>query len=801
MPSITSPALLGDLWRRYPGAVLGGLLLLIGALIYLPFLGSYPLWDPWEPHYTQVAWEMGQRDTWLNPFYRGRDNWWSKPIMLLWLLRISLALFWDHLGDFANHEFAARLPFALSAMAGGVIHFHWVSKMFGRRVGFIAGLILITTPQYLLMGRQVMIDVPHVVLYSASIGYLAVGLFTSSGRRPWPFICFWILQALAVLAKGFVAPVLAALILVGYGASTFRRPADVGGNTIGTIVRAFGGHAWRLLRRVKAGWGLILFFAVGAPWFLYMTAKHGAPYWNEWIFYHHLGRAAGTIDKPTNTFDYYIRHIFIGLLPWAGFLVAALFRFMPSVSALTAAGRRHLFLFMSVLMPFLFFSLSGTKFSHYIFPLLPFLGLIVALVLDELLPAAAPALAPAAVVEADKNGSSGEGLSGDSTDKGQPAATEQQPEPVSDARKPAHRPKHGRAATPIFIAVTLVTFAIVAHDTVLDFRHFLRLFLYYHSRHTPTSFFPFVALQVIYFPIGLLVAVSLFSGRFRRWQLTGVGVMAVCLSCYLSWRTMPAMQATYSFKPFLAAYQGMATGAEPIAQYNDWQQPVRSVIFLFQNRCKHIKSDRQVKDFLRRPGRKFILVDRSRLTSLRRIAREVEKKLYIVFDGHPYGRMVSDVPDPANLKRMQGNILTAAPANIQRNGANFEDKIEFIGYQLDSQTVKPGGTVTVTYYFKALALMDHDWQLFVHGDSGRGASARLHLDHYPMDGLYHTTEWQAGEIVRDTFKVEVPKNYKYDSLTLWTGFYRGERRMKLNNNIPSDSNGRVRGPLIRIDRS
>ncbi len=76
-------------------------LVAIGAVIYLPRLGSYPLWDPWEPHYLQVAWEMWERHTWLNPFYRGEDNWWSKPILLLWMLRVGM-WFWDPVNNWAQ---------------------------------------------------------------------------------------------------------------------------------------------------------------------------------------------------------------------------------------------------------------------------------------------------------------------------------------------------------------------------------------------------------------------------------------------------------------------------------------------------------------------------------------------------------------------------------------------------------------------------------------------------------------------------------------------------------------------------
>ena len=34
------------------------LVILVGLLLYLPFAGSYGLWDPWETHYAEVARQM-----------------------------------------------------------------------------------------------------------------------------------------------------------------------------------------------------------------------------------------------------------------------------------------------------------------------------------------------------------------------------------------------------------------------------------------------------------------------------------------------------------------------------------------------------------------------------------------------------------------------------------------------------------------------------------------------------------------------------------------------------------------------
>ena len=49
------------------------LLVFVGTfLFYLPFLGSYGLFDPWETHYSEVARSMIQQDDYISTFWQ--DN-------------------------------------------------------------------------------------------------------------------------------------------------------------------------------------------------------------------------------------------------------------------------------------------------------------------------------------------------------------------------------------------------------------------------------------------------------------------------------------------------------------------------------------------------------------------------------------------------------------------------------------------------------------------------------------------------------------------------------------------------------
>src|SRR5690606_22741224 len=87
----------------------------------------------------------------------------------------------------------------------------------------------------------------------------------------------------------------------------------------------------------------------------------------------------GTIDKPGGTFDYYVRQLSFATFPWSAFLLGAVWQLASRASPLRSiADRRNLFIILTALLPYLFFTLSGTKFAHYIFPVVPFVCVMLA---------------------------------------------------------------------------------------------------------------------------------------------------------------------------------------------------------------------------------------------------------------------------------------------------------------------------------------------------------------------------------------------------------------------------------------
>ena len=69
--------------------------IVFGLLLYLPFAGTYGLWDPWETHYSEVARQMTKRGDFISLWWPGSprdvDVFWSKPVLSFWLMSTELS--------------------------------------------------------------------------------------------------------------------------------------------------------------------------------------------------------------------------------------------------------------------------------------------------------------------------------------------------------------------------------------------------------------------------------------------------------------------------------------------------------------------------------------------------------------------------------------------------------------------------------------------------------------------------------------------------------------------------------------
>jgi 4-amino-4-deoxy-L-arabinose transferase-like glycosyltransferase len=179
----------------------------LGLLLYLPYAGTYGLWDPWETHYSEVARQMTRRGDFISLWWPGSPRdlevFWSKPVLSFWLMSIGMHLTGvglaggppEEMALGSRAEWAVRTPFCLMGVLGIVAVYLLVARFVNRRAGILGAVILATAPMYSLVARQAMTDMAFVGPMTMALALGAFALFDDDdvvlprrgrGRFTWP---------------------------------------------------------------------------------------------------------------------------------------------------------------------------------------------------------------------------------------------------------------------------------------------------------------------------------------------------------------------------------------------------------------------------------------------------------------------------------------------------------------------------------------------------------------------------------------------------------------------------------------
>jgi 4-amino-4-deoxy-L-arabinose transferase-like glycosyltransferase len=166
---------------------------------------------------------------------------------------------------------------------------------------------------------------------------------------------FYLFMAFGMLAKGPVAPVLAAVIIVLFAAVQ---------------------HDWTLVRRTLWWPGILLFLAVALPWYIAVQIRN-PQFFREFILQHNLERFATNRYHHRKPFWYYLPVTLVAVLPWSAFFIAGFIRAIRSWKD-KAGDKLPLFLALSIVVVVFFFSASVSKLPGYILPAVPACTLLAA---------------------------------------------------------------------------------------------------------------------------------------------------------------------------------------------------------------------------------------------------------------------------------------------------------------------------------------------------------------------------------------------------------------------------------------
>lgn len=315
-----------------------------------------------EPRYAQIAHEMlGRFDSahsikdrlsaCVTPYLYGHP-WLEKPALYYWR---AMFLF----QDFGVHDWSARLPSTTFAFIMiGLIYLH----MRRFRPGGHLDAALITVASVAIMGFSRGASTDMQMAAPLAIGLLGWYAWYETGSKFWLYDIYFF-TGLATLAKGPVAPFLAALIIAAF---------------------AFLRREWSIIR--KSFWwpGVVLYFAMVLPWFI--AVQHQNPtFFREFFLEHNLERFATDRYEHSQPFWYYLAVVILGMMPWTVIAIRALvdgvltsvaeWRLRRSRNALQGVNRPGdafpEFLVLWALIPIIFFSFSRSKLPGYILPSIP----------------------------------------------------------------------------------------------------------------------------------------------------------------------------------------------------------------------------------------------------------------------------------------------------------------------------------------------------------------------------------------------------------------------------------------------
>lgn len=329
-------------------------LLLIIGVFFACFLGSRSFTIPDEGRYAEIPHEMLVSGDYVTP-HINYIKYFEKPPFFYWLQAASLKVF-------GLNEWAARIPNALMALLGCLMTYVAGRKLYDRRTGWLASLILATGLLYYGMARFITLDMTVSVFLTGSLfSFLLAQKSLDShlrgdGRNTKTFILLmYIFSALATLTKGMIGFIFPGMII---------------------FVWLFLFNDWRNLKYYLSLSGILLWLLIVLPWHILVQLRN-PEFFHFYIIEQHFARYFTTYANRDQAFWVLPSFIILGFLPWTAFLLQALKSHWPKSWKQRFAAKEAIFLMLWAGLIYLFFQFSHSQLPPYVLPIFPPLAILV----------------------------------------------------------------------------------------------------------------------------------------------------------------------------------------------------------------------------------------------------------------------------------------------------------------------------------------------------------------------------------------------------------------------------------------
>jgi len=309
---------------------------------FLP-VGNRGLWDPDEPRYLQVAWEMAHAKQYLIPIFNGA-LYSHKPPLFFWLTILVSKL--------SSFETASRYVSVLMSLGTVCLTYLMGKRYSDKKTGFLAALILMTCGLYLWLTGTGNIDA--TLTFFTTLSFYGFLRYEENKKGYW--ICLvYISCGFGVLAKG----------------------------PVGLLIPWLTFLVWTLYNRYKKNekvrsfhlvWGPVLVLGIAALWVVPACLVGGKEYTELILIKQNVGRTVDSFAHQSPFYYYFIN--FPGIFaPWSVVFIGALFGLRKK---LKESGRLFRFTGVWFVTVFVFFTLLSGKRGLYLLPAYPAFGLFMA---------------------------------------------------------------------------------------------------------------------------------------------------------------------------------------------------------------------------------------------------------------------------------------------------------------------------------------------------------------------------------------------------------------------------------------
>ena len=330
----------------------------VGALLYLLNLGGYPFYTKGEPREAVTVFDIVHGGGVILPRRAGVEVP-SKPLLMHWLAALVSVV----AGGVS--EWTVRMPSALCAIAGMLVCYLYVRRLFDQRAGLVAALILGTTFQYVQAGSGARVDITLTFFMELAFFEFIMIAEGLSGR----VTLLYLAMALAMLTKGPIGvalPVMVAAIWI----VLYRR--------------------WALIPQLRLVRGAMIVALIGGGWYIAAIVVGGSAFVHKQILAENLYRLIphhAVNEGHAHPFYYEEGALLAGLMPWTPLAGLAAIQFWHAPRRLDS---RFGYLLIWILAILVFFNLPQSKRGIYLLAFYPALSALVAIILCDTIAAGDP---------------------------------------------------------------------------------------------------------------------------------------------------------------------------------------------------------------------------------------------------------------------------------------------------------------------------------------------------------------------------------------------------------------------------